>query len=201
MKEVLLATNNLHKVQELESILSDLSVKILTPAQLGLTLDVDETGSNYLENALLKAQAFHRASGLPCLADDSGLEVQALEGQPGLHSHRALTQAQGDFEPPCLYLPARLQDFPRPWRACFHSMAVFYLDDARVFHHEGLCHGQIIAEARGSGGFGFDPVFVLDEGDGRTMAELDAEEKNHLSHRAKAFRGFSELRAWSLVAD
>jgi XTP/dITP diphosphohydrolase len=158
----------------------------VTPDDLGIAFDVEEDGATYLENAHKKAETGRRLSGLPALADDSGLEVPLLNGRPGVQSAyfagpehkgqspalvRALLGALGDkagSAPPALYRCA----------------AVLALPDGRFFEGEGLLSGSIAAEPRGQGGFGYDPVFQL--ADGRRLAELSLEEKNLLSHRARA---------------
>ena len=161
-------------------------MELVTPAEAGITLEVEEDGATYLENARKKADAGRRLSGLPTLADDSGLEVARLGGQPGVHSARfAGPEHKGDG--PAL-VRALLQMLGPAARespaAAFRCVAVLALPDGRTFEGEGILGGTIAAEPRGSGGFGFDPIFKLP--DGRMLAELSTEEKNLLSHRARA---------------
>ncbi|HPP64333.1 MAG TPA: RdgB/HAM1 family non-canonical purine NTP pyrophosphatase [Anaerolineales bacterium] len=183
--KLLLATNNKGKLRELQAILADLPLEILAPADIGLTLEVDEDGLTYAENAAKKAVAFQRASGLVCLADDSGLEVDALGGAPGLRSARYSSKPGATDRDRRMTLLQNLADKPRPWTARFRAtMAVAGLDGS-VEIAEGICEGEISPEERGSGGFGYDPVFFIPEF-GRTMAELPEETKNRLSHRARA---------------
>ncbi|HSS96312.1 MAG TPA: RdgB/HAM1 family non-canonical purine NTP pyrophosphatase, partial [Terriglobales bacterium] len=182
---LLLATNNPGKVQELKALLADNpSLDILTPEKVGVELSVEETGSTYQENAELKAVACAKASQLPCLADDSGLEVDALNGAPGLYSNRYFPGAHTDAERRAA-LRAALADFPKPWTAKFRSYVCLALPDGKRFVAEGECGGEVIAGERGEGGFGYDQIFLI-AGLGKTMAELSLSEKNQLSHRARA---------------
>lgn len=182
MPVLLLATNNPGKIDELRSLLASLpSLQTTTPDELGLRLEVDETGQTYAENASLKARAFALASGLPALADDSGLEVEALGGRPGLHSARIAPSAAARRR----LLVSWLEGKPQPWKARFRSTLCLALPNGQLHVVEGQCLGEISPEERGSGGFGYDPIFIVD-GMHRTMAELNPAEKNRLSHRAKA---------------
>lgn len=183
--KLLIATNNQGKVRELQEILSDLHVELVTPTQIGLVLEVEEDGSTYEENAAKKARAFARASGLLALADDSGLEVDALDGAPGIHSARYSSKPGATDADRRAYLLEKLTDRPRPWAAHFHATIAIATPEGDVQFAEGNCPGEIIPEERGSGGFGYDPIFFLPEL-GQTMAELPAAEKNRLSHRARA---------------
>ncbi len=212
MNKLLIATNNTGKVEELRDLLAGVNVELVTPAQIGLDLDVLEDGLTYAENAAKKAFAFADASGLISLADDSGLEVDALDGEPGLYSARygspdgnRLSDAERRK-----YLISKLQDKPRPWTARFRAVIAIALPanvtlseakglgespaerlrspengSFRVIITEGICEGEIIPEERGTGGFGYDPIFLLTDL-GKTMAELSMDEKNRLSHRARA---------------
>lgn len=196
MKKLLIASNNAHKFDELSAILFDLNLELIKPKDLGLKLEVAETGNSYFENALIKAQAFHEASGLPVLADDSGLEVNALHGLPGIHSHRFVPFGNTSDRDRCFYLLGRLAEKPKPWLAAFHSTAMLYINNDEVFSSEGICSGEIITDYRGENGFGFDPVFYIPE-QKKTMAELPSDMKNQISHRARAIQGFSALREWA----
>ena len=193
MTSLLIATNNKGKVEELQDLLKDLHVELVTPADIQLDLDVHEDGLTYAENATKKAIAFANASGLISLADDSGLEVDALDGAPGLYSARygspdgnKLTDGERRK-----LLIQNLGPFPRPWTARFKAtiaMAIptVTLNDVKgLYVTEGFCEGEIIPEERGTGGFGYDPIFLFPKL-GKTMAELGMEEKNRLSHRARA---------------
>jgi XTP/dITP diphosphohydrolase len=184
---LLIATNNQGKIKELHELLDDLGIDLVTPSQIGLDLDVIEDGLTYAENATKKAVAFAKASNLISLADDSGLEVDALDGAPGLYSARygstngeKLSDADRRK-----YLLSKLQDQPRPWTARFHATIAIGIPNGEVHLTVGICEGEIIPTERGTGGFGYDPIFLLPEL-GRTMSELSMDEKNRLSHRAKA---------------
>jgi XTP/dITP diphosphohydrolase len=203
MNQLLIATNNQGKVRELHELLEDTHIQLVTPADISLDLEVVEDGSTYAENAAKKALAFARASGLISLADDSGLEVDALGGAPGLHSARygATDGEKLSDAGRRQYLLQNLREKPRPWTARFHATIAIAIPESlwsqaarrlriqerapglHIF--DGDCPGEIIPEERGAGGFGYDPIFLL-PGLGRTMAELPMEEKNRLSHRARA---------------
>lgn len=183
--KLLIATSNNGKIREIKAILSPLRLEIVTPSSLHLLIDVKETGHSYAENARLKAEAYLTASGLPVLADDSGLEVDALNGAPGLKSARYSPKENADDLDRRLYLLKNLQDHPQPWKAHFHCTAVLLTPEGDDLETTGQCAGVIIPEMRGSGGFGYDPLFYLPEYE-LTMAELPPELKNTLSHRARA---------------
>ncbi len=186
-RTILIATNNKGKVDEIKALLDGLGLALLTPADLGISLDVVEDGQTYAENAAKKAAAFARASGLVALGDDSGLEVDALGGQPGLHSHRFCPIPNATDADRRKYLLERLDDKPRPWTARFRATVAIALPSGEVKLAAGQCEGKIIPEERGSNGFGYDPIFFIPEL-GHTMAELEMNEKNCLSHRARAIR-------------
>jgi XTP/dITP diphosphohydrolase len=184
---LLIATNNKGKIRELQDLLKDVEIELTTPAQIHLELDVVENGRTYAENASKKAVAFARASGRISLADDSGLEVDALDGAPGLYSARYGSkdgQKLSDAERRA-FLIKKLADKTHPWTARFHATIAVALPSGETHLAEGFCEGEIIPEERGTGGFGYDPIFLLSEL-GKTMAELTIEEKNRLSHRARA---------------
>ena len=186
MKPILIATTNRGKIVELCDLLP--GFQLLTPAEISLDMDVEETGSTYAENAALKASAFCRASGLIALADDSGLEVDALNGAPGLYSARFSPKPGATDADRRALLIERLAGFPRPWLAHFHctvAIAIPGPDNPLIHFASGDCPGEIIPIERGSNGFGYDPIFQLSEL-GHTMAELTRDEKNKLSHRALA---------------
>ena len=187
MKQLLLATNNKGKVKELQALLKDAWIELVTPAQINLDLDIVEDGQTYAENASKKAIAFAQASGLISLADDSGLEVDALGGAPGLYSARYGSQNGEKLSDKGrrTYLIQNLQDKPRPWTARFHATIAVAIPNAETHLAEGFCEGEVIPEERGAGGFGYDPIFLL-TGLGKTMAELSMDEKNRLSHRSRA---------------
>jgi XTP/dITP diphosphohydrolase len=187
MHRLLLATNNQGKVAEIRALLAGLDLQLVLPSHLGLSLEVTEDGTTYAENAAKKALAFARAGGLPALGDDSGLEVDALDGLPGLHSHRFYPLPGATDADRRRYLLQILADRPRPWTARFRATVAVALPEGEVRLATGQCAGEIIPEEHGSNGFGYDPIFEL-PGLGLTMAELSMEAKNQLSHRAGAVR-------------
>lgn len=184
MKRFIVATNNSGKLVELYTILKDLSATLITPGQIGLKIDVAETGQTYAENAQLKAQAVAEASGLVAIGDDSGLEVAALNGAPGLLSARYAGEGASDAVRRAKLLEA-LQEAPGPQLACFRCALAIAVPGGKTRIFEGACEGEIILEERGHNGFGYDPIFYLPTY-GRTMAELPPELKNQISHRARA---------------
>jgi XTP/dITP diphosphohydrolase len=187
MHSVLIATNNKGKVGEIKALLEGLGLALLTPADLGLVLEVAEDGQTYAENAGKKATAFAQASGMIALGDDSGLEVDALGGQPGLHSHRFCPTPNATDADRRYYLLERLGDKPRPWTAHFRATVAIALPSGEVKLAAGQCEGEIIPDERGTNGFGYDPIFFIPRL-GHTMAELEMNEKNRLSHRARAIQ-------------
>lgn len=185
MPKLLLASTNRGKLIEIQALLSNPAISLLTPDALNLALDVKEEGKTYAENAALKALAFAKTSGLPALADDSGLEVDVLNGAPGLHSARyAPGHAPSDADRR-RFLLSKLAGFPQPWTARFVCTVALAFPDGTVQFAEGRCEGIIIPDERGQSGFGYDPIFLIPSL-GRTMAELTLQEKNSLSHRARA---------------
>lgn len=177
MRRLLVATTNLGKQREFARLLSHLPAEIVTPGQLGLDLDVDEPYETYAENATAKADAFVRASGLITLADDSGIEVAALGGAPGVRTarwggaDRLLDELSG-------------VDDRRARMVCVLAVGVPGEPEPSIETFQGTIEGSVATERRGSGGFGYDPVFV--SADGRTTAELPEDEKDAISHRGRA---------------
>ena len=187
-KSLLLATNNAGKLKELHQLLQPLEqVRLVSPQDVGLELDVEETGSTYVENASLKACAFAQAAGLVVIADDSGLEVDALGGAPGIRSARYAPKPGATDADRRAYLLENLTGQPRPWTARFRAWVVVAAPGAELFRAEGVCEGEIISQERGTNGFGYDPIFLFPSMR-KTMAELSDEEKNTLSHRGNAIR-------------
>ena len=185
MNKLLIATNNKGKVKELQDLLKGTGLELITPADINLNLEVEEDGTTYAENAIKKASAFAHASGLVSLADDSGLEVDALDGAPGLYSARYHPKPGANDADRRAYMLENLKGKLRPWKARFHATIAIAIPEKDVQVVEGNCLGEIIPNERGTGGFGYDPIFLLPELN-KTMAELEMEEKNRLSHRAKA---------------
>lgn len=185
MSKLLLASNNRGKLAEYLEIYSGQTFDLVTPEMVGINLDVAETGGNYQENAVLKGLAFSKASGLLTLADDSGLEVDALDGAPGLHSARYSSKPGANDADRRRFLLQNLSGKPQPWSARFRCVIAVVEPTGEMQIVEGICPGEIISEERGGNGFGYDPIFLLPE-TGRTMAELPMDEKNRLSHRGRA---------------
>ena len=185
---VILASKNQHKLTELSAILSRLGFEIALESEYGLDIDVDETGTTFEENSYLKAEAVMKASGLPVLADDSGLMVDALDGAPGVYSARYGCK-HSDRERTA-YLLENLKDVPEGKRgAKFVCVITCLWPDGQKIVARGECPGVIAREPHGENGFGYDPVFYLPER-GKTYAELSSEEKNAISHRARALQDF-----------
>lgn len=185
MPKLLIATENQGKLREFQELLAGLGYELVTPRQVGLTLNVVEDGSTYEENAGKKARAYAAASGLVALADDSGLEVDALDGAPGLYSARYHPRPGASDADRRAYMLENLGEKQRPWTAHFHATVAVATPGGELYFAEGNCYGEIIPDERGAGGFGYDPIFLV-EGLGHTMAELPMDEKNRLSHRALA---------------
>jgi XTP/dITP diphosphohydrolase len=187
MPRLLLATNNAGKVAELRRLLQGCGWEIVTPADVGLDLSVEETGGSYEENATRKALQYAQASGLVALADDSGLEVDALDGRPGVQSARYAGPKRTDAER-VQKLLEELRDVPDARRtARFRAVIAIASPDGRVETVEGDIEGRIARAPRGENGFGYDPVFLLPDR-GLTAAELPADEKDAISHRGVAAR-------------
>ena len=181
---LLIATTNPGKVREYQHLLNGLAYELVSLSEVGITQEVAETGATYEENALLKAREYAALSGLPTLADDSGLEVDALGGRPGLQSARYAPDSPARIR----QLLAEMQNIPAGERSArFQCVIALAWPDGRTEITTGTCEGQIATAARGANGFGFDPVFYVPES-GLTMAELPEDFKNQISHRARAAR-------------
>jgi len=181
--EILVATNNPGKMREYRALLSALPVRVRFPHELGIQVEVEETEPTYLDNAMRKARIYAQISGRLTLADDSGLEVDALEGEPGVRSARYVPGTDADR---IAALLARLEGVPWERRtARFRCVIAIASPEGILYTTEGVCEGYIANAPAGTGGFGYDPIFYLPEF-GRTMAELPAEVKNRISHRARA---------------
>ena len=182
-----LATANPGKIKEMREILDAFNFDVVSRDDLGINMEVEETGSTFLENSLLKARALCEATGLPAISDDSGLVVFALDGEPGVYSSSYGGAALSDSER-CAYLLSKLEDFEQK-TAKFVCTIVCYFPDGTYTVAEGECLGEITQTPRGKNGFGYDPIFLVD-GLTKTMAELSADEKNKVSHRGNALREF-----------
>lgn len=193
---VALATRNPGKIREIREICADWPVEWVTvddAPSLGVAWpDVEETGETYRENAFLKAEAVAAALGAPGVADDSGIEVDALGGRPGPRSARFAGEGATDEQNLRLLIES-VRDAPQRARtARYRCVAACAWPDGRRIAAEATCEGTLLLEPRGTGGFGYDPIFVP-AGSARTMAELPPDEKNAISHRGKAFRALREL--------
>ncbi|MBQ5748623.1 MAG: XTP/dITP diphosphatase [Oscillospiraceae bacterium] len=190
MKAVL-ASKNPHKLVEIQAILGKLGMEVILQSELGIDIDVEETGTTFEENSLLKAEAVMQASGLPSLADDSGIAVDALDGAPGIYSARYGNK--NSDEERTAFLLENMQGVPDDQRAArFVCVITCVWPDGRKIVARGECHGVLTHEVRGEGGFGYDPVFYVPEL-GKTLAEIPAEHKNAISHRAKALQEFCRI--------
>jgi XTP/dITP diphosphohydrolase len=192
MSRVVLASANAGKLRELQELLADCGMEVLPQAAFGIAAP-EEDGRTFAENALLKARHASAASGLPAIADDSGLEVDALDGRPGIHSARYAGVGRSD-EANKLKLLAELTNVPAGARAARFRCAMAFVrsaDDPAPLVSEAAWEGAIGFEQRGGGGFGYDPLFIV-AGGTCTAAEMPAAEKNRVSHRGKALRGLVE---------
>ena len=189
MMKAVLASHNQKKMAEMQAILSELGVEVLSQADVGVDIEPEETGATFEENARIKAKAIMEATGLPAIADDSGLVVDALNGEPGVYSAR--------YGGPELDDTGRWQLLLKNMegkedRACkFVSVICCAFPDGSELMARGECHGVVAQGPKGEGGFGYDPVFWLPDL-GKSMAELALEEKNKISHRGNALRVFKE---------
>ncbi len=186
MRRLLLASRNRGKIVEIRALLAPLPIELLGIDDMDLGEQVEETGSSYAENARLKVEALARRTGMWVLGDDTGLEVRALGGAPGLHSARYAGPGANDADRRSRLVQA-LAGKPRPWAARFCCAVVLGGPDGSFDLGWGECAGEILPEARGAAGFGYDSIFLV-EGLGKTMAELTLQEKNRHSHRAQAVR-------------
>ena len=198
MATLLIATRNAGKLEEISRLIAGAPIQTVSLADVGVDREVDETGETFEANSTLKALTYARLSGLPTLADDSGLEVDALGGEPGVRSSRYAGDDATDADR-VAFLLGRLQNEGRgPWRARFRCVIAIAWRHDDVELHAGVCEGMVIDTPRGSNGFGYDPVFLIPDL-GRTMAELSPAEKNRVSHRGMAVRkAATALRSRSL---
>lgn len=195
LKRVVVATGNRGKLAEIRSALAFPGWEFVAQNDLGAFPEVEETGDTFVENALLKAEAARERFALAALADDSGLEVDELDGAPGVRSARFAGEPSSDAENN-LKLLRELEHVPEERRrARFRSVIAFIDLDGTVVTAEGACEGSIGVVPAGEGGFGYDPLFLPDATPGRTMAELSLEEKNAISHRGAALRALHDRLA------
>ncbi len=191
VNELLLATSNPGQVEEYRVLLADVQVTLVTPTEQGLDDQPEETGATFEENALLKAMYYARTSGLLSLADDSGLEVDALGGEPGVHSARYAGEEATDADRVVLLLSRLKGVAPEQRTARFQCVVALAWPEGATETFHGSCEGQIADDPRGNNGFGYDPVFYVPEL-GKTFAELESDVKNQRSHRAEAARKAAE---------
>jgi len=184
MKKIIFASNNKGKVEEVKHILGDLDIQIISLADIDDTIDIEESGDSFEENALIKAEQVFERFKIPTMADDSGLVVQQLNGAPGIYSSR-YARVDGNDKANNEKLLNELKNYPHPHRAKFVCAAV-YFDSESTYTVVGEFAGKIIDEEVGNNGFGYDPLFVPD-GYSVTLAQLEPEIKNRISHRLKAF--------------
>jgi XTP/dITP diphosphohydrolase len=184
--QLLIATHNRGKLIEYQEMFSALPVELVTLDDVGIREDVEENGSTFAENARIKALSYARQSGLMTLADDSGLQVDALDGEPGVHSKRYAAGSDADRN---AFLLGKLRDVPAGNRAArFRCVIAIASPRGEIWESDGMCPGEIAFEPRGAHGFGYDPIFQV-LGRGLRMAELSTAEKNKISHRARAAEG------------
>ena len=190
--QMILASNNAHKMVEMRAILADLGVELISQSEAGCNFEVDETGETFEENAYLKAAAVTKATGKPAIADDSGLEVDALGGEPDVHSARYTGNHEDSDEDRNNLVLKKLGDLPLEKRTGrFVSAICCTFPNGDVLRARGTMEGRILFAPRGTNGFGYDPLFLAD-GQERSNGELSAEEKNAISHRGNALRIFKE---------
>ena len=190
IRRLILASNNAKKLKELRAILADTGIEVISQRDAGCDFEVEETGETFEENAYLKASAVTKATGEAAVADDSGLCVDALDGAPGVYSARFTGNHEDSDETRCRFLLKKLENAEQR-SARFVSCICCTMPNGDVLRSRGECEGEILTAPRGDNGFGYDPVFFVQE-TGCSMAELPAEVKNRISHRAAALRGFKE---------
>ncbi len=194
MDKIAFATTNAGKIKEIKEILADFDVEVASMKEMNITADIEENGATFEENSLIKARAVSKLTGLPALADDSGLEVDYLNGEPGIYSARYLGR-DTDYDYKNNYIIDKLKEAKGEERSArFVCVISLVLPDGREFVKKGVMEGRIGYEIKGENGFGYDPIFFLPEY-GKTSAEISAEEKNKISHRGKALSAMKELIA------
>jgi XTP/dITP diphosphohydrolase len=184
-----LASNNPHKCREIRQILADLPVTLISLLDRPDLVAPEENGATLEENAMWKASEIYRQTGIPTIADDSGLEVQALNGAPGVHSRRFTPEATDSANNVKLLMALQGSTERFAQFRCVIALAT----DTFLGTEEGVCHGTILQEPRGTAGFGYDPLFAPEGLGGKTLAEADAETKNRISHRGEALRRLPNL--------
>tara|TARA_Y100000996_G_scaffold383418_1_gene339342 strand:+ start:247 stop:873 length:627 start_codon:yes stop_codon:yes gene_type:complete len=190
-KKLVLATHNLHKQKEMNSILSPLEILIVGLDEFSHIGDIEETGTTLLENAYIKARTVNKLTELPSIADDTGLEVDSLNGSPGVHSARYAGK-NPTYQENCDKLLSKLKGYPKEKRVATFKTVIAFVDGEREHHAEGVVKGVIVDKYRGVDGFGYDPIFQP-ESQSQTYAEMDTEKKNRISHRFKALDKIKEF--------
>ena len=199
--KVVLASKNRHKLEEISKITEKFDMELVLQSDLGVDIDVEENGTTFEENSFIKAEAVMKATGLPALADDSGIAVDALNGEPGIYSARyGFDESLDDWGRLCLLLK-NTEHVPDGQRqAKFVCVITMVTPDGKTIQARGEIHGELTREARGENGFGYDPIFYYPPL-GKTTAELSPEEKNQVSHRANALKAFYEKLKEAGYAD
>ncbi len=199
--KVVLASKNPHKLKEISKITEKFGFELVLQSELGVDIDVEETGTTFGENSLLKAEAVMKATGLPALADDSGIAVDALNGEPGIYSARYGFDDSLDDWGRLLLLLKNTENVPDGQRqAQFVCVITFITPEGKIIQARGEIHGELTREPHGENGFGYDPIFYYPPL-GKTTAELSPEQKNEVSHRANALKLFYEKMKEAGYAD
>ena len=186
--EIILASNNEHKLKEIRAKLKNGNIKIISQKEAGFNIEVDETGTTFEENAILKAETIYKLAKKPVLAEDGGLVVDYLNGKPGVYSHRFAGENATDEDRRNKILTL-LKDVPDEKRTARFRCVGCYIDENGQKHiFEGISEGKIGYESKGTDGFGYDPIFICEYG--KTFAEISAEEKNKISHRGRLIEKF-----------
>ena len=201
MMKVVLASKNAHKLKEISKITEKFDMELVLESQLGVDIDVEETGTTFEENSFLKAEAVMKATGLPALADDSGIAVDALNGEPGIYSARYGFDPSLDDWGRLELLLKNTEKVPDGSRqAQFVCVITLVTPEGQVIQARGEAHGELLRQPAGEGGFGYDPIFYYPPL-GKSFAELSPEEKNQVSHRAQALKLFYEKLKEAGYAD
>ena len=199
--KVVLASRNPHKLVEISRITQKFGMELVLQSELGVDIDVEETGTSFEENSYLKARAVMEATGLPALADDSGIAVDALNGEPGIYSARYGFDESLDDWGRLQLLLKNTENVPDGQRqAQFVCVITLVTPEGKVIQARGEVHGELLRVPAGEGGFGYDPIFYYPPF-GKSLAEVSAEEKNQVSHRANALRAFYEKLKEAGYAD
>ena len=199
--KMVLASKNPHKLVEIQKIVERFDIQLVLESELGVDIDVEETGTTFEENSLLKAKAVMEATGLPALADDSGIAVEALNGAPGVYSARYGFDDSLDDWGRLQLLLKNTENVPDGQRqAQFVCVITLMTPDGQVIQARGEVHGELLRAPAGTGGFGYDPIFYYPPL-GKTLAEVAPEEKNQVSHRARALKVLYEKMKEAGYAD